>query len=379
MKSKFVFNDQRILDEFCNSKCKYCSGFYPSEFSFVFNKDQTLKMPDCWRTKILNSKKLSKKIPLSPKISDFFKLGKDVLCETDKIMDYKILKLSGGEIFLYSDLVNFIKSIHKNYTAIQLLTNAMAVTPEKIKQLAELGNIYFQISLDGIDGNTNFARNSNDLIVRRILKNITCILESGMGLEINCVLTKHNTGSFKKILEYFKDYKNFVIVPRPVRGGPRNILDFNKKQIRDFKKVVVDEYNNYKNILPSLKYIERLISIMENGYRGLNCYVPFYVIGSDNYGNVNTCTRADDLPLIGNVFNNPLEIAKTIRNRENYNPNSRPEPCSYCIIQYEMMNLYTEGLIDEKEMRRIPSFKIPGVMDRIDEIRKNLIDSGLVT
>jgi MoaA/NifB/PqqE/SkfB family radical SAM enzyme len=378
MKSKFVFNDQRILDEFCNSKCKYCSGFYPSEFSLTFNEDQTLKMPDCWKAKIMNNKELSKRIPLSPKISDFFNLGKTVLNETDKIMDYKILKISGGEIFLYSDLVDFIKSINKDYTAIQLLTNAMAVTPEKIKQLAKLGNVYFQVSLDGIDGNTNFARNSNDLVVKRILENITCILENGMGLEINCVLTKHNTGSFKKVLEYFKDFKNLVIVPRPVRGEPRSILDFDKKQISDFKKIVIDEYDNYKSILPPKKYIERLIFVMENGYRGINCYVPFYVIGSDNYGNINTCTRADDLPLIGNVFTDPMKIKKTFENHKNYSPDSRPGPCSYCIIQYEMMNLYTEGLIDKKEMQKIPSFKIPGVMDRIDEIKKNLIDSGLV-
>jgi MoaA/NifB/PqqE/SkfB family radical SAM enzyme len=340
--------------------------------------DQTLKMPGCWKAKILSSKELSKRIPLSPKISDFFRLGKEVLYKTDKIMDYKILKLSGGEIFLYSDLVDFIKSIHKNYTAIQLLTNALVVTPEKIKRLAQFGNVYFQISLDGIDGNTNFARNSNDLAAKRILENITCILENGMGLEINCVLTKYNTGSFKKILEYFKDYKNFVIVPRPVRGGPRSILDFNKKQIRDFKKIVIDEYDNYKNILPPKKYIERLISVMENGYRGVNCFVPFYVIGSDNYGNISTCTRADDLPLIGNVFTDSIKIAETFKDHKNYRPSSRLEPCSYCIIQYEMMNLYTEGLIDKKEMQKIPSFKIPGVMDRIDEIKKNLIDSGLV-
>ncbi len=43
-----------------------------------------------------------------------------------------------------------------------------------------------------------------------------------------------------------------------------------------------------------------------------------------------------------------------------------------------MMNLYTEGLIDRNEMQKIPSFKIPGVMSRVDEIKKELIDSGLV-
>lgn len=43
-----------------------------------------------------------------------------------------------------------------------------------------------------------------------------------------------------------------------------------------------------------------------------------------------------------------------------------------------MLNLYTDGSIDKKEMQKIPSFRIPGVMERINEIKKNLIDSNLV-
>lgn len=379
MKPKFVFNDQRILDEFCNSKCKYCSGFYPSEYSLGFNADQTLKMPDCWRLKIAQNKEVPEKIPQNPKISDFFKLGKQVLTETDKIFDYKILKLSGGEIFLYDGTVDFIKSIHKNYTAIQILTNAMALTQKKIVELSKLGNVYFQISLDGIDGKTNFARNENDIIVKRILENAKCILENGMGLEINCVLTKYNTGDLRKILEYFKDYDNLVIVPRPVRGEPRSVLDFNKKQIENFKEVVINDYDLYKKILPPKEYLKRLINVMEKGNRTDNCYVPFFVIGSDNYGNINTCTRADDLPPIGNIFEEASKIQQTFQSNKNYDPKSRPSPCSYCIIQYEMMNLYVEDLVSREEMQKIPTFKMNGVMKRVDEIKENLIKSGLVS
>ena len=378
MKSKFVFNDQQIFDEFCNSKCKYCGGFYPSEFQLNFNSDKTIEMPACWKNRIQCNRNLSRRIPLKPKISNFFDLGKEVLSKVDKIFDYKILKLSGGEIFLYDDMVNFVKSINKNYTAIQLLTNSFALTTDKINQLAKLGNVYFQISLDGTSGKTNFARTGSDIMVKKILGNIKHILKSGMGLEINCVLTKYNTGLFEQMLKYFKGYKNFVIVPRPVRGEPKNILNFNRRQLQIFKKTVFDKYELYSDILPPKKYIERLIYIMEQGHKNWNCYVPFYILGVNNYGDINTCTRTGELPMLGNIFDNSTNINKIFRDYKNYAPASKSEPCSYCIIQYEMMNLYTEGLIDKKEMQKIPSFRIPGVMERIDEIKKKLINFGMV-
>lgn len=93
---------------------------------------------------------------------------------------------------------------------------------------------------------------------------------------------------------------------------------------------------------------------------------------------MNTCTRTDDLPMLGNVFDSSKSIDKIFKNNKNYIPASKPKSCSYCIIQYEMMNLYTEGLIDKNEMQKIPSFRIAGVMERVDEIKKNLIGLGIV-
>ncbi len=316
MKSKLVFNDQRILDEFCNSKCKYCGGFYPSEYRLNFDENKAIEMPVCWKEYIQNNKSLSKRIPLKPKISDFFALGKKVLFEADKVFDYKILKLSGGEIFIYDEIVDFIKSINKDYVAIQLLTNSLAITHKKIDKLARLGNVYFQISLDGASGKTNFARNGNNLVVKKILENIEHILKNGMGLEINCVLTKYNTGLFDDMLKKFKGYKNFVIRPRPVRNEPKDILNFNKDQIKAFKKITINNYDLYSEILPPREYLERLVYVMENERRNWNCYVPFYVLGINNYGDVNTCTRTDDLKRIGNIFDSSINMNKIFKDKK---------------------------------------------------------------
>lgn len=61
-----------------------------------------------------------------------------------------------------------------------------------------------------------------------------------------------------------------MIVPRPVRGEPRSILDFNEQQILEFERCIIDNYNKYNNILPPLPYFERLINIMKTGKKVIN-------------------------------------------------------------------------------------------------------------
>ncbi len=378
MKSEYVFNDQLILDEFCNLKCKYCGGFYPSEFHLKQDSNGKINMPESWKEMIRKNHDLSDRISENPTVGDFFKLAEDVLSKIEQATDYKILKISGGEIFLYKDIVDFIEKIHKKFAAVQLLTNGLTLTSNQITQLRKLGNIYFQISLDGVTGEANFARNGSDKVVKKILNDIEQILEQGMGLEINCVLTKYNTGLFEEMLNYFKDSKNLVIAPRPVRGKPKAALNFSEEQLESFKKIAIKNYQIYANILPSKHYMERLVSLMETGTRKWKCYVPYYVLGANNYGDISTCTCTGELPRIGNIFNESEKIGNIFSKNEGYIPQKKYSACSYCITQYEMLNLYTEDLINRADMEKVPSFRIPGVMDRVDLIKKRLIDLNLV-
>ncbi|KKQ32137.1 MAG: Radical SAM domain protein [candidate division TM6 bacterium GW2011_GWF2_37_49] len=372
MKTNFVFNDLLVLEEFCNSRCQYCGGFYPTEFVFRPDADGKLKMPHSWKEKIAGDNTLCSKISANPTTKDFFSLALDVLDHVDQIADCSILKLSGGEIFLHKDIVNFVKKIHNRYTAIQLLTNSMALTEDQIDQLSKLENVYFQFSLDGTTGETNASRTRSDQVVNKILSNAKRILDKGMGLEINCVLTKYNTDKFGEMLDYFKNSKNLTIAPRPVRGEPRSILDFGEDQIQLFEKTVIDKYSSHEDILPPKPYLDQLVSLMKNRARNWSCYVPFFVFGEDNYGNIGTCTRSDELPSIGNIFKNPKEIAQKLESRSYYDPKKLPTPCEYCIIQYEIMNLFAEDEINENELRRIPSYRFDEVIEKAKKIKKEL-------
>ena len=335
-------------------------------------------MPISWQQRILDDPELRDRIPENPRIRDFFKLGEMATAEADKMVTYDILKLSGGEVTLYDDLVGYVEGLHDQYTAVQLLTNGLKLTREQIEKFAEMGNVFFQISLDGVTKESNAGRTPNGRITERILDNIDAIVENGMGIEINCVLTKDNTASFEEMLQRLKGSPNLVIIPRPVRGDPKATLNFTQEQLAIFKMAVLDKYEDYADILPPKVYLERLVQMMETQAREAPSNLPFFVMGMDNYGTVETCSCGGDLPKLGNVFRNPEEISSTFKKFENYQVINDYHDCSYCMVQYELINLYIEGAISREEMLRIPSFQYAGVLENIDATKVALIEEGIL-
>ncbi len=374
----FVVHDQRIVDEFCNLACDYCEGFAPSPFSFRPDDERRLKMPESWLGMISESPVLTELMPERPRVDDFFALGSRVVSEVAKSTDIKVLKLSGGEITLYDNLVDYVRNVHDEYTAVQILTNGYKLTREQIDDFAEMGNVYFQVSIDGTTKDTNWARTSNPLITQKVVDNITHISNSGMPIEINCVLTQHNTGSFEEMLSTFKDLNDIVIIPRPVRGEPKDVMNFTPEQLKEFRSVALGKYDEYRAILPPKIYLERLIGMMETGARADRCYVPFFVMGVDNYGKAETCSCGPGMPSLGNVLNEPDEVFAQHASFNNYSPDELYDDCGYCMTQYELMNLYIEGAVSAEEMRRIPTYRFDGVIDQIEQTREQLVQRNIL-
>jgi MoaA/NifB/PqqE/SkfB family radical SAM enzyme len=375
-RSRFVFHDQRILDEACNLACGYCA---PSGFPMRIDKEGGAHMPPSWRETLSVVPAVDETLPEQPQLTDFFALGERVISAMSEETDSQILKLSGGEITLYPQLVDYVRNVHDRYSAVQVLTNGYKLTQEQIDDFADMGNIYFQISLDGTTQETNRARTPNGHITQKVIGNLERISEKGMPIEINCVLTRFNTGSFDIMLDTLKGMGDIVVVPRPVRGGGRKLLDFDQEQLEAFRQVVIDRYDEFESILPPKPYLDRLVSMMADGYRSNRCYVPFFVQGVDNYGNAETCACGGTMPMLGNVLENPDEVFDRHQAGTNYDPGEEHDDCSYCMTQYEIMNLYIEGAISREKMLKIPSFRFGGVLDEIDRIGARLLDKGILT
>ena len=194
---KVIYQDQRIAEEFCNFKCDYCEGFCPSGYSLKCDKNGNLSVPSEWYEKINELPLMVKKyFENTRKMSDFYDLSRDIIEKSKEVVNADILKISGGEITTYSNLLAFVKKIHNKYKLIQILTNGLNISRESLEEYKKMGNITFQISLDGIDFESNYARTHSVSVTQRVLHNIDLMLEYGFGVEINCVLTKYNTGRF---------------------------------------------------------------------------------------------------------------------------------------------------------------------------------------
>lgn len=367
-----IYQDQRIAEEFCNFCCEYCGGLCPIEYMIKKDKNGNLTVPQEWYKMIEAMPHNIKKHFKSPiTLINHYNLSKDIMSETKKVISSDILKISGGELTLYDDLCDFVYSIHKDYLSIQILSNGFKIKKEDIPRYKEMGNISFQISLDGVTAELNYSKSHSEFITKRVLENIKLLLDNEIGVEINCVLTKYNTDKFLEFLKYFKDAKNFIVVPRPVRGEARNNIDFSKKQVTVFAEQIEKNYDIYSNILPPKKYFERVINMMITGKRNYKCYIPYFVQSIDGYGNLELCPLGLEYKNKINIMENSSSNVEVLLDSE-YNISNIYDRCKYCMVQYEMFNLYVDNEILEGELRKMPSLNNDTIISHVDDIKKEI-------
>ncbi|HOI18736.1 MAG TPA: radical SAM protein [Candidatus Woesearchaeota archaeon] len=346
---KIPFADTTVIEEFCNMRCLYCDD--NSEFRY---NNGNIITPKSWFVK--------KKALMKDKVLSGLNLW-ETYSENIEILikkfDVHTLKISGGEIFLDENLLfEFLEKYSNKFAQIQILTNASRLEEETMVRLKQYQNIVFQISLDGIDKKTNFARTRNNAVLqKKILSGIQNIISSKIPIEINSVLTKYNTARFDEFLDFFSETENLVIFPRPVRNHPElfPVLE----DIKRFAKILYD-YPKYEKILPHKNYISRIYSVLK-AEKDWKCYVPRFVIGMDNYGEVKGCTCSSVIPNKGKIS----ELTE-------YNTDSYS--CSLCTTQYELFNMLIDKEIKFDELFRIPSLSkmsiIPYLKETIEDIIK---------
>lgn len=365
--TEVIYQDQRVAEEFCNFKCDYCEGFCPSEYNLATDKNGNLKLPEQWYSNMNNyTEKITKYFDPKRNLDSFYKLFLDALEKTKEVLNTDILKVSGGEITLNRNLIEYVKKIHNNYSKIQILTNGFLLSKDVINECKKMENICFQVSIDGIDYKSNYTKSHFENVTNRVIENIDYMVECGLGVEINCVLTKYNIDYFEKFLQKYKNADNFIIIPRPVRGLPKEVLNFDKIQIEKFEKMINYNYNQYKDIIPSRKYFERLINIMKNDIRAYKCYIPYFVQSIDGYGNFEGCP----IGLITDTKFNVLEDNNCQINKKIFD---NPKLCKNCTNQYEMFNLYVEDKIDENDLKKIPSLNSNIIIAHIQKIKKEIV------
>jgi len=327
----FVWLDMVVFGSVCNLRCAYCRGFHPRE-------------------------------PLQDVPGGERHRFEKTLARLSNVTDTPILKLSGGELFMRKEAPEIIRWAAARFPLVQVLSNGVQLSRQHLDDLKGLGNVHLQLSLDGHTPETNRARSANPLITSRILSALEHAVCIGLAVEINCVLTRYNTGSLASFADYLANLPGPgprpTLFPRPVRGAPRDTLAATLPQIQAFESFAM-QYARRPELPPS-PYLERVAEILR-GPRVRPCYIPFFVLGAEACGDIRACT-VGGMPMVGNVRKGSQTI-RQLRDKRHYSPRETYHPCSDCINQYELANMLVDRVVSRDSLRQVPLLAHPQVSD----------------
>lgn len=206
----------------------------------------------------------------------------------------------GGEPLLATEV---IKLFHQKFKTLEkvkikyqnIITNGYYLTDDNLKLLKECGINFIQLSMDGIFESHNKKRftKTDKNTFSTILQNIDnfCAKEYGIHLGIRMNIDNENIEDYPRIHKFFKDRyinKNISISPAFIidttKGNNKTTISDENKQF-DFKKVLVEQFNNSKYIYPSNDINEcaiRNLNAWAIDARG-DLYKCWEIIGNKDY------------------------------------------------------------------------------------------------
>lgn len=349
---QFLINDLVVNPELCNFFCDYCLSQESPDWA----------MDAC---EIMNSDG-SKKHMLEDQLYD-------VLEKYEESIDAHILRISGGEILLYRDIGEFLEHQSEKYETIQVLTNGYLLKEKIISKIKSLGNCHIHLSIDGHTLKLNRYRVKNQKIQDVLLDNLDKAIGEGISVEIGSVLTDTNTREYHTFLEYLLDYSGKVVVyPFPIRGDVSDKYYPSDEDVKEFAKIL-DNFERYETILPPRAYMEKLIELMIDRTRIFRCHLPKMAIQTFDSGVVTPCPNAW-ISELGNIAREEKgHLSELIDNNKIYNIFDQKRPrlpfCKSCCTSLDIISLYIEGLISDKELLKVPLYSGVKTFERIKRFR----------
>ena len=151
------------------------------------------------------------------------------------------LVLTGGEIFLRSDIEDIYERLSRMGFKITLYTNGSLIDEAKAKWLGRIPPTSMEITLYGASAETYEKLCGNSAGYERTVKAVDMLLADGVNLELKMTVTHDNMGDMEKIAEFaYKRGLPLSIVdylfpqmacgsPDHCRLSPRDLVDFMKK------------------------------------------------------------------------------------------------------------------------------------------------------
>lgn len=362
MVHNMLVNDMVIQEDVCNGDCSYCmtgESNLKEKHKMLFYEGQT----HFNRDKIFKSESYYQK---GNKLEENLNYVTEII---EKRFSPAILKISGGEIFLIKNILDYVKLMAPRYDRIQILTNGLLLNEKIIKELSEIRTVSLQLSMDGHLLDMNCYRIRDQKLQDKLCDILKYCEYYGIQVEINCVLTNVNTYKITEFAEYLSQYNNVLLLPFPVRGSMGKRFAPTREQ-SDGVKNLIDEYNRLKNILPPYGYIEALYLFLITGEKKYPCYIPHMVIHSFDDGIVTPCPNVW-FKQLGNLLSNPSKTLNSIGNDPFYMISNRHrnvlKECRSCFTPWDILNLYLCNKIELDEIKRIYLYNHKNTLDFFKE------------
>ncbi len=350
---RFLYHDLIVAGNWCNLKCSYCTSvadagdFGEATSASAKRRGATIALPD-------------------------------VLAMLDGLrrhVDAPVIKVSGGELFLLANAADLVAELSARYAHVQVLTNGTELTPAIVARLSGLGNVGFNLSLDGHTPEMNAMRWRSPRLGERVMAALEAIAAAGRPLEITMVVSDTNAAHLLDFLAFLATLPcRVVLIPIPVRGVHADRL-FGKAARRAFADLLRTLPGNFAAVLGPAAYYRRLADFLdgENGVRRHRCHLTAAATQLFDTGAITPCPVGWTAE-IANVRRDGIDAASAVIGEHKlYDLMQRDPPrvpvCRTCFSQADVLNLYLDGAIELEELAVMPLFAAPAARQRLIELK----------
>jgi len=337
------------LTEACNQKCQHCYNFWRYD-SKILKKDEM-------------------------NIDDF-------MIVLDKLHEcgVSLLTLTGGEPLLRPEIFFALLNQAKKYDMeVGLNSNAVLINKENAKRMYENGLDHALISLIGIEKTHNSISNLANGF-KNTCKGIANLVEAGIGVSVNMVVSKLNQNEVYQVGSLVKDLgvKTFCVTPMVPSHSSHSQYLLSGNECKNSLLTLLKTKNDFGFNIDTLEPIARCLFNEDEDDQFINffgnriCSAAISSCAISSRGNVRPCIHSDKE--FGNILSDDLS---KIWERMSFwsSPDILPEKCRQCnanIIceggcrmsaklingQYNGKDRYmTEPIMDFKRINKLPQRK----------------------
>ena len=303
---------------YSTSECAACyfrtAADYPSKKSLLQITERcNLHCKHCFVSSVSSGQDMDLDLILTKVIPEFVK------------NNISKVTLTGGEPFVYPHLFEVVEALRKSEISVCICTNASLVTSDFVNRIKRLGEIHFNVSLDGFSNVSHGKFRGNDSVglFTHILNNIKMLGSENM---LNGILVTPNIYAsieeYKDICQFAKGNNAKYVLFNPLsefgRGEETVSLSYTEHQMLDLRKAV-ESYSGSKfetvfirfpnsNSIPLNKCpAGDIIYIFTNGDIA---YCPYMVFAAKNSSSI---YDYQDF-VMGNIFSSSFDWNKDVNN-----------------------------------------------------------------